>query len=708
MSQKKNLDPVSLFSIGEFFASGFCELLGEPPIIRYSRAYRRWLENCALGEYTGELLYPSGKWLEETSAVLIPNYSFTFAWNENAYSKKLNDVQIEQLETLKKLQSLYQSEEDLIDKINTVHTIGGRGYTHSIVNYGRVLTEGLDAYSQRILEMVTINQNNSDKSFYQAMLDLIEGIRVWHNRLLGKLIQSSSNYENRRLLIESFQQVPFKPARNFLEAIVAYNIIYYLDGCDNPGRMDQVLQPYYTHDLHIDHDQALELMSAFFDNVCSNRGWSLAIGGSHADGSPAYLEMTEICLQAARSRYRPSIELKVRPDMPERIWDLAMESLNTGCGQPAFYNEPGYLKALSSLLPEILVEDLVQWNGGGCTETMLHGCSNVGSLDAGINLLLILETILEKYLSVDTVNFDDILLAFKDNIKETIHGVLEQLNAYFVARAEHRPQPVRSLLVDDCIEEGLEFNAGGARYNWSVVNVAGLANVADSLQALREVVFVNREITASELLTCLHQDFLGCETIRQRLLSCEKFGNDKETVDLLASEIAQFIYEEILSHPCQRGGRFLPAHIMFETFGYSGKQVGASPDGRRAFEPLSDSIGPVQGRDCRGPTAMLNSVSRLPQHLAAGTPVLNLRLSKSGMKNSASRHNLRALIETYFRMGGMQLQVSVLDQLELLDALDHPERHEDLIVRIGGYSTYFNWLPDDLKHEVIKRTEYLM
>jgi formate C-acetyltransferase len=145
---------------------------------------------------------------------------------------------------------------------------------------------------------------------------------------------------------------------------------------------------------------------------------------------------------------------------------------------------------------------------------------------------------------------------------------------------------------------------------------------------------------------------------------------------------------------------------MFETFGWAGKAVAATPDGRRAGEPLGDSVGPVQGRDRRGPTAMLRSVARLPQAKAVGTPVLNLRLSKGTLLEPESRRAVRALIESYFAMGGMQVQISVLDKVELEDALAHPERHEDLIVRIGGYSAYFNRLSPELKQEVIRRTEY--
>ncbi|RPH38540.1 MAG: hypothetical protein EHM87_25415, partial [Burkholderiales bacterium] len=421
-----------------------------------------------------------------------------------------------------------------------------------------------------------------------------------------------------------------------------------------------------------------------------------------------YQELTELCLAASHHQYRPSLELRVRPDMPEQIWDLSWDALATGCGQPAFYNEPGYLAALSESGLGIRAEDIVLWNGGGCTETMLHGCSNVGSLDAGFNLPLILSQTLDRVLGNPGITFIEVLQAFKADLSAVIREVAAELNAYFAARARHRPQPVRSLLMDDCIDRGQDFNAGGARYNWSVLNVAGLANVADSLEALREVVFTQAEISPGELLAALRRDFTGSEALRQRLLHCAKFGNDIQSVDDLAAEIGGFVYREIMAQDCQRGGKFLPAHIMFETFASAGRQVGATPDGRRAFQPLSDSTGPVQGRDISGPTAMLKSVARLPQRLVAGTPVLNMSFSRQTIAQKESRQHVRALIETYFKLGGMQLQISVFDRVELLDALEHPELHENLIVRIGGYSTYFNWLSPELKQEVIHRTEYVV
>jgi formate C-acetyltransferase len=585
--------------------------------------------------------------------------------------------------------------------------------------------------------------------FYLALQDVLAGIRAWHASLVEHLkaypCQNDRELQNRDRIIEAFRRVPFEPARSFFEAVLAYNFAYYLDDCDNPGRVDQELLPYYSpsarpyapawgrtigrscghnkedagaSDLppprrsvgaskqgNVPREEALALLERFADNVYKNWGWSESIGGTRPDGGPAYNDLTVLCIQAARKKARPSLQLRIREDMPDEVWDAALDSIASGNGLPALYNEEGYLAALRSAGLGIAEEDLSWWNGGGCTETMIHGRSNVGSLDAGMNLPLALAESLDRHLAA-APSFDALLGAVKSDFSAIIAEVTRLVSLDQETKARWRPQPMRTLLIDDCIDRGVEFHAGGARYNWSVINIAGLANVADSLAAIREVVFEEHEKTGAELLDILRRNFGGDEPFRLRLTRCPRFGNDDPRVDTIAADIAEHVFGEFLKHRPWRGGRFLPSCIMFVTYADAGARVGATPDGRRAGEPIADSIGPVQGRDRSGPTAMLRSVARLPHHLAPGTPVLNIRFAKKLFGSAEERRCLRDLIRTYFDLGGLQIQINVVDQAVLLDAIAHPERHGDLIVRVGGYSARFNDLPLDLKRSILERTEH--
>ena len=234
--------------------------------------------------------------------------------------------------------------------------------------------------------------------------------------------------------------------------------------------------------------------------------------------------------------------------------------------------------------------------------------------------------------------------------------------------------------------------------------------MADSLVAIRELVFGDR-VNARDMIAALEADFDGVgdhEDVLRLIKSCPKFGNDDDRVDDIAVRVATEAFDEIRSHRTWRGDTtFEPACIMFVTYAFAGESVPATPDGRRAGEPVADSIGPMQGRDTHGPTAMLRSVAKLPLYDAIGTPIVNIRFARDLFNTREGRENLKSLVRAYFAMGGMQLQVSVIDQDVIRDAILHPERHADLIVRIGGYSEYFNNLSPELKRSVLERTEHM-
>lgn len=720
-------NPKVLNNMHEFFASGYFEEPDTSPMLRWSRAVRRRFENRKMLPYNGELLYPCGQThIGGENHILAPSYSFTYGYNEGALVDMLANATEEEQDTLLEFQTSMRDLGAKLNVIRTPHTVGGRGYTHSVPNYGRVVREGLSEHARRIAENLAMAQQRNDTErieFYVGLQDILAGIERWHQHILEFLrhvptddltpgpsptSRGEDREARRKRLVAAYEQVPFQPARDFFEALVAYNFVYYLDDCDNPGRVDLELFPYYERDLaagRVTHDEAVELIRCLWENSDINNGWSTGIGGTTPTGEPAYNDLTVACLDAAHKIRRPNLQLHVRKDMPQEVWDAALDAIVTGCGLPALYNEEEYLRSLRDAHLGVREEDLGWHNGGGCTETMIHGLSNVGSLDAGINLPMILVQTFQEHLAT-AESYDELVAEYKKDVAQVVSGIADDVNADQEVKARLRPQPMRSLLIDDCIDNGREYNAGGARYNWSVVNVAGLANTIDSLAAVREVVFEKREKTGAELLEILMNNYKSEEVFLQRLAQCPRFGNDDERADEIARDISDFVFREFLRYAPWRGGKFLASCLMFVTYAGAGEPVAATPDGRLAGAPLADSAGPYQGRDKNGPTAMLKSVAAIPHYLAPGTLVVNARFTKDFFTTDEGRAKIQDLVRTYFDMGGMQLQINVIDQEVLRDAIAHPEQYEDLIIRIGGYSEYFNRLSPALKQTVLERTEH--
>jgi formate C-acetyltransferase len=660
----------NFLALDEPYGYGFFEDEGRSRFFRFARAQRRFWELSPMPGYAGGGLYPSGKKYVKSYA-LTPDYSFTFSVNGGLLKEKWEAGA-----------ALIQEETALLSyAVGPPHNVGGDGYTHSIPRYERVLREGLDRYEKRILAL-------EPGDFRDGLLEIIEGIKIYHRRSVEYL--ELINTDASKKLLAALAQVPFKPAGDLYEALVCWNFIYYIDGCDNPGRLDADLIEYYRGEDYT------ALLREFFQNVDDNSGWSSALG-------PECNELTLQCLKAIQGMRRPSLELRVSGATPDAIWQAAAEALSTGCGQPALYNEELYQKTLSEYFPEKPREDLKRFNGGGCTETMLAGISNAGSLDAGINLPLIFEahmkTAFGEAAEQDAVStFEGFSEGLMGRTRREILEVLEKVSSYQKRRAQYRPQPVRTLLVDDCIDKAMDFNAGGARHYWSVINLAGMVNVIDSLLAVRELVYDKKEFTPQAFLAALSE---GSAAFRARLRGCSCFGVDNPKADGLAADFAGKIFDVFSERTPYLGGRFLPSSIQFVTYADAGRQVGATPDGREAFSPLADSLGAIHGKDTAGPTALLNSVAKLPLYKAAGTPILNLMLKKEFIAAA-----LKPLVMGYFVQGGMQIQISCLSREDMLDAVEHPEKHENLIVRIGGYSERFNNLSSELKETVIKRTEF--
>jgi formate C-acetyltransferase len=648
-----------LIQKGEYIAAGLCEEPERGTFYRRALGLRRFYENCELAEYNGYPLYPSGTIKYDTS--IVPDYMSGMGGNFSRLSTVDPDI-------AQKIKAEFYAYTPSIPK---EHTVAGNMSTHSMPHYERILREGFLSYVPRIKLI-------EDKDMREGLLHLIEGIRCYVSRCVEYLKSVNAD----ATLIAAIEKVPLYPAENVYEAIVAWNFVMYLDRCDNLGCVAKGLSPYYKG------ENIIPWLENLYDNLDKNNGYSMSLDSECP-------ELTVKCLTAAMGKRRPMIELFVDDDTPEEIWEAAFKLLRSGGGQPAFYNAE-FLDGLKKRFPSIKDEDLNRFCGGGCTESMLAGLSNVGSLDAGINLLLILEKKIYSYLPLAD-SFNEF---YEDYIKEVgtvVDIVKREINNSRIKRAKYNPHPMRTLLIDDCIDKGKEFNGGGARYGWSIINFAGMTNVIDSLLTIKQLVFDDKKYTASQLAELLRNNdksFLK-EVIGQQ----KSFGKDIEEVNLFAHKFSERIFSMTDEGDLIYGEGFLSSSIQFMSQADAGKNIGATPDGRSAGEPLADSLAAIFGKDTKGPTALLNSVTSLNLKGALGVPVVNFNI----MQNF-SNEILKALILGYIKNGGIQLQITYASKEELLDAYEHPERHGNLIVRVGGYSEYFNRLSDELKKMIINRT----
>jgi len=390
------------------------------------------------------------------------------------------------------------------------------------------------------------------------------------------------------------------------------------------------------------------------------------------------------------------IEFFVDENTPDILWEKAFEVTRRKSGQPAFYNPKVLQDGLMKRFPSIKEEDVRKFCGGGCTEAMLMGLSNVGSLDAGINFLLILEKTLKEKLSA-SASFDEFYEEFIKDSRAVVDMITAGINKNREMRAKYNPLPMRTLLIDDCIDRGVDFNSFGSRYSWSIINFAGLINVIDSLLAVKDLVYDRKKYTAEELLGFLEANDEAFAAEARKLDI--RYGIDDPFVNSFANKLSDELFSMLDGVELWHGLGFLPASIQFNSMAYAGMDVGATPDGRRAKEPIADSLGAIFGKDTEGPTALLNSVTSLRLDKALGVPVLNFNIQPD-----FSDDVLKALILGYMKKGGAQMQISCISKEDLLDALKNPDKYGSLVVRVGGYSEYFNCLEEKTKWVVINRT----
>ena len=650
-------------SIGEPFTAGYFEKEVKSNFQRVANATLRFREYCSLPEYRGEFLYPNGKAVIDSYAV-YPQFSYVYQVNETALGQKDPELKDYCAKNMPKSPVVNYNEQE---------AFFGRLYTHCNANYERILKEGLDSYKARILE-------TKDEDFREGCLTVMESISVYHSRCVAYLKSVDAKPE----LIAALEKVPFRPADTIYEALVAINFIYYIDLCDNLGSLDRELSQWHQG------EDMTEVIRNLYRNVDINDGWSVKLG-------PKIYPITYQLLSACKGIRRPNIQLCIDKDIPDDIWALSAELLKSGSGNPAFYNYDVYLPELKRRFPKIREEDYEKICFCGCTETMLSGISKAGSVDGGINTLLIFRKFMFENLQ-KAASFEDFFHSALQDLLQHADELYRKVDAGYREKMEYFPHPVRTVLVDDCIDKETDFNAGGARYNWSTVNFAGMINVVESLLAIRELIFEKKEYTAQSFLRLLEEED---PAFFARLKKCPHYGVNDKKADAIAVELINALFHSADEKEMCYGFGFLTSSVQYITYISRALDVASTPDGRRYGEPMCDSLGAIMGNNTKSFTSMLSSIASLDLKQALGTPVVNLRLSKQ-----FPAEQIRALVQAFFAQGGMQLQITCVSREELEDAMVHPEKHKDLIVRTGGYCEYFVNLNPSQQKTILERAEY--
>lgn len=577
---------------------------------------------------------------------------------------------------------------------------------------------------------------------------IIQGRR--HAEKARELAAREGNAARKKELLriaEVCDRVPSRAPRDFQEALQMYwfvhlGVITEYNTWDsfNPGRLDQHLYPFYRKGLEegtLTEESARELLQCFwikFNNqpappkvgVTAQESGTytdfalINLGGVKADGSDAVNELTYLLLDVIEEMrlLQPSSMVQISKKSPEKFLLRALKIVKTGFGQPSLFNTDAIVQEL--VRQGKSVEDARNGGASGCVESGAFGKENY-TLTGYFNMPKVLEVTLRdgfdprtgKQLGLRTGDpagfqtFDDLFGAFQAQLRHFIdvkiagNAVIERLYATLL------PAPFLSILIDDCLRRGRDYHAGGARYNTCYIQGVGLGSITDMLASLKHNVFEKKIVTMKNLLAALDADFAGVEDLRQRLLNkTPKYGNDDDTADDHARRVFEAYFNAVDGRPNTKGGFYRINLLPTTVHVYFGKVTGATPDGRKAGESLSEGISPVQGSDRKGPTAVLKSAAKI-DHIRTGGTLLNQKFTPQLLADEDGLRNLGHLVRAYFTMDAHHVQFNVVTAETLRDAQAHPEKYRDLIVRVAGYSDYFLDCSVDLQNEIIRRTEHL-
>ena len=667
-----------------------------------------------------------------------------------------------EIEETKELQSESASDEldEFADAVETwlvKHWHSG----HTLAGYEMLLNTGWGALLSRVEEQLGKARSEKEKQTVHAFQIVLKACMSYMHRYLeeverqlNKLKRNNNiddgNYNDsyndgfgtRRECLErmrdALMNIETKAPETFYEALQLLTLANEMMYCENIpsgislGRIDYYLYPFYRRDVdagRLNYEEAGELIEAFWLKCsCQKKAYqNMTLGGCNSDGQCSVNDLTYLCLESAANLRvdQPSVNFRWTDDMPEEAWQAVLALIRTGMGFPALLYDPCCMKA--QMKNGVSKDDV--WNYGfvGCVEMAIPGKENAMTELARLNLPKLLDLLLHQ--GKDTCSdktfqmknqkkfaefkiYEELEQVYLDELEYWVRKIIRNLNRIEHLYAEKYPLPYLSVLTEDCIGSRKDVMAGGARYTGVGFNLGGIGTAVDALAAIRDVVYDKNMVTLEACMEILDDDFEDSEQI-QRYLSARapKYGNDQSRewdVDQIAFRLEKRVSDTLKEYRNYWGGPYRLGLYTVEDHAIMGMHTGATADGRKSGESLSNSSGASQGKDTYGPTALINSVTNFPMEEAGNGMVLDVKFTPSLLEEETGKQALRSLIETYFHKGGMEMQISVVSGETLRAAQEHPENYADLIVRVSGFSAYFCSLRKATQDEIIKRTEHVM
>lgn len=599
---------------------------------------------------------------------------------------------------------------------------GGTWGGHSNPDFGRVVNLGTDGIREILEKGKKENRNDTDW-FYRACEKTLTAIDILGDRFKEIAIEKAKECDDKadkkryERAAEAFSVVPRKPAYDFNSACLVFWLIFSFDGIDSPGRFDQYM--YRAYSLSEDKEEVKDLLSRIWDCFHETRTWNLCLSGSDENWNDQSNELTyDILKLAAEKKYEtPNITLRVHRNTPEELWEQIAETLGSGIGMPALYNDETVCPALESIGIPPVHSHLYCMNG--CNQIDIMGKSHMGLEDGEVCLAKCLEYTLNNGVNAlngdfetiktgnpeDFKTYEEFERAFINQMEYVTTLCCDMANTSQFFRAKFKPNPLRSVLIEGCLEKGADYRNGGPIYNHGQILAEGIADAGDSLYAVKKLVYDQKKYTMSELITALKANFEGFDELYTDFSKCEKFGNDFEPVDEINSRILNRFLKVLKRNHTYRGGIYTGGCSTFNRTASYGRRLAALPNGHKCKdEIIADCIGAVPGENRKGTTALLNSVLKYDHKNTGSGFVLQIKYDKKLFNTESGRKGFIALAKTYFKEGGQQLTTTVVNPEDLIAALENPQKYKDLIVRVGGYSAKFTDLERGIQENIIKRT----